>query len=90
MGKRAEKNRLRHGFKTSMIGSGEHGTYTTECPPTPAVHTAGKGTHLRRWYAALKPLTGWQPPKIGRLTKDGKREWAQRHEIKEKKSYGKD
>lgn len=78
LGKRAEKNRLRHGF-----ASGER-------PPTPPIHTAGKGAHVRRWYAALKSMTGWQSPKIGRLTKDGNREWALRHQLVEKKSYGKD
>jgi len=61
MGHRAEKNRMRHGFKTTMIGCGQVAEYTTERPPAPGQHdNTMKGS--RPWYKSLKSLTGWVKP----------------------------
>ena len=78
MGNRAEKNRLRHGFPAG------------EKPPTPGVHTQGKGPKSRSAYRAVSSLTGWQSPKIGKPTDGGTRQWAKRHIVVEKKNATRD
>lgn len=80
MGHRAEKNRLHHGFVTTVIGSGEKAIYTTERPPQPPQHTAHTKARTRPAYRAVRALTGTKPPKRGHLDdKSGRREWSPRH-----------
>ena len=76
MANRAQKNRLRHGYHTKMVDSGEKATYTTD-RPTYVSHKSKDGKPRSNNYASVGEVQ-WEPPKIGRLM-DGKRQWKPRH-----------
>lgn len=70
MGHRAEKNRLDHGYITSMSGSGQNAVYTTE---RPAFVSEKGGKAKGRGYANV-PKPHRELPK--------RAEWAARHVTK--------
>ena len=68
MGNRAVKNRMRHGFKTTMYGSGPTGRYTTERPPY--VHSQYRDSQRHRPQPNVETgyvnprRTSWEPRHI--------------------------